>query len=143
MGPMPRRPLSIGRRSREHGAVLQHADRRQLERDGWRTTLEYRENHRRGREGRLLQVTAVWHAEAERDPLDRSGRRGVEVISASAGNVEAVWTRLRLAAELVDVRAVDPPPSPTVGGTVGDAVGAAELDVRERAELVLARGGRH
>lgn len=100
---MPRRALPIVRRDRQHGAVRQ-PDRRDLERNGWRTTLEYRENHRRGRDGRLLAVTAVWCAEAERDPVARRDGRGVDVISASAGSVEGVWARLRLEAELADVR---------------------------------------
>jgi hypothetical protein len=110
-GGMPRRTPSI-RRHRRHGAVLRHVDRRDLELDGWRTTLEYRENHRRGRDGRLLEVREMWHAEAERwagsdrrlvDPVG-GDRRRVEVIAATADSVEAAWARLRLEAELADVR---------------------------------------
>jgi hypothetical protein len=44
---------------RAHGAA-QHVDRRELEHDGWRTTLEYRENHVRARDGRLTQLQVVW-----------------------------------------------------------------------------------
>jgi hypothetical protein len=109
--------------------VLQQQDRRDLERAGWRTTLDYRENHRRGRDGQLLQVTAVWHAEAERAP---GGRRGpttgaTTVIWAEAGSVDAAWARLRLEAELAGIRAdpgrpaesptVPPPVSPTEAAT--------------------------
>ena len=46
--------------------MLAPADRRTLERAGWRTTLDYRENHVRGLDGRLLHVEPVWTAEAER-----------------------------------------------------------------------------
>ena len=53
-------------RARRHGAVLQPAPRRALERAGWRTTLEFRENHVRSLDGRLLRVEPVWVAEAER-----------------------------------------------------------------------------
>ena len=58
-------------RQRQHGAVLQQSDRRELERIGWRTTLEFRENNTRGRDGRLLQVEEIWHAEAERELMAR------------------------------------------------------------------------
>ncbi|MCU1500689.1 MAG: hypothetical protein JWM12_43 [Ilumatobacteraceae bacterium] len=51
---------------RRHGTVLEPDDRRHLERAGWRTTLDYRENHVRSRSGQLLEVVAVWTAEAER-----------------------------------------------------------------------------
>ena len=53
-------------RPRRHGMVLAPEDRRLLERTGWRTTLDYRENHVRGRDGRLLEVVPSWTAEAER-----------------------------------------------------------------------------
>jgi hypothetical protein len=102
------------RRERQHGAVLQQYDRRDLERAGWRTTLDYRENLIRGRDGRLLQVEPVWHAEAERsEPARRVGApvpggeravRGVDFITATAETVDAVWSRLRVEAELADVR---------------------------------------
>jgi len=106
---MARRPALPIRRHRQHGAVLQQPDRRHLERAGWRTTLEYRENHRRGGDGRLLAVTAVWRAEAERTPQSRGvdGDGGPAVVWAEAGSVDAVWARLRLEAELAAIR-VDP-----------------------------------
>jgi hypothetical protein len=104
------------RRERQHGAVLQQHDRRDLERAGWRTTLDYRENLVRGRDGRLLQVEPVWHAEAERsdrgrwsdahDVIEGSERpqRGLDFITATAETVDAVWARLRVEAELADIR---------------------------------------
>jgi hypothetical protein len=89
-------PLAI---RREHGSV-QHRDRRELERDGWRTTLDYRENHVRGRDGRLRQLHVAWHAEGER--LLADGR--TVVIAATAMTVDRVWSRLRMEAELADLR---------------------------------------
>ena len=92
-------PRQRRQRQRQHGAVLQQADRRDLERAGWRTTLEFRENNLRGRDGRLLQVEEIWHAEAERD-----GPHGVGFIHATAEAVDEVWSKLRRQAELADVR---------------------------------------
>jgi hypothetical protein len=95
------------RRERRHGAVLDQVDRRALERAGWRTTLEFRENNIRARDGLLLQVETIWHAEAERDrtgAFDRSDDRGVDLIVATAESLDAVWSKLRLEAELADVR---------------------------------------
>jgi hypothetical protein len=93
-------------RQRQHGAILQQADRRELERAGWRTTLEFRENNVRGRDGRLLQVEEIWHAEAERDASTRTGR-GVDVIHATAESVDEAWSKLRRQAELADIRRTD------------------------------------
>ena len=101
--PTPRQRLL---RQRQHGAILQQADRRELERAGWRTTLEFRENNLRGRDGRLLQVEEIWHAEAERD-RDHSARQlasGVDFVHATAESVDEVWAKLRRQAELADVR---------------------------------------
>ena len=101
--PTPRQRLL---RQRQHGAILQQPDRRELERAGWRTTLEFRENNMRGRDGRLLQVEEIWHAEAEREPSN--GRdRGVDFIHATAESVDEVWSKLRRRAELADVRRAD------------------------------------
>lgn len=80
--------LSPGRRARQHGAVLQPADRRALERDGWRTTLDYRENHVRGLDGRLLRIEPIWTAEAER----YDGH--VVVASAMGSSVDEAWANL-------------------------------------------------
>jgi hypothetical protein len=98
--PTPRHRLL---RQRQHGAILQQADRRELERAGWRTTLEFRENNVRGRNGRLLQVEEIWHAEAERDPAHRVVR-GVDFVHATAESIDEVWAKLRRQAELADVR---------------------------------------
>ena len=98
--PTPRQRLM---RLRQHGATLQQADRRELERAGWRTTLEFRENNVRARDGRLLQVEEIWHAEAERDPAQR-GAHGVDFVHATAESVDEVWSKLRRQAELADVR---------------------------------------
>jgi hypothetical protein len=102
--PSPRQRLL---RQRQHGAILQQVDRRELERAGWRTTLEFRENNVRGRDGRLLQVEEIWHAEAERDGGARVGRAvvgGVDFVYATAATVDEVWAKLRRRAELADVR---------------------------------------
>jgi hypothetical protein len=95
------------RRERQHGAVIQQHDRRDLERAGWRTTLDYRENLIRARDGRLLQVEPVWHAEAERSDHGTRSERGIDFITATAESVDAVWSRLRIEAELADVRRPD------------------------------------
>jgi hypothetical protein len=74
---------------RRHGVTLEPADRRALERAGWRTTLEYRENHVRGRDGRLLEVEESWTAEAER--FDGA----FQVIAAEGATAEEAWAVLR------------------------------------------------
>ena len=107
MAPMVARALPTPRqrlmRQRQHGAILQQADRRELERAGWRTTLEFRENNLRGRDGRLLQVEEIWHAEAERG-ASRGDDRGVDFVHATAESVDEVWSKLRRQAELADVK---------------------------------------
>lgn len=77
------------RRPRRHGVVLEPVDRRALERAGWRTTLDYRENHVRGRDGKLLEVVPVWTVEAER--FDGS----LVVASASGPTADDAWAALR------------------------------------------------
>ena len=69
--------------------MVQPDDRRALERAGWRTTLDYRENHIRGRDGRLLEVVPSWTAEAERFQGD------LEVATAMGGSAEEAWEHLR------------------------------------------------
>jgi len=125
---MPRRTLrtaptgkSAVRSHRRHGTSPRQVDRRMLELDGWRTTLEYRENHRRGRDGRLLAVSALWCAEAERTQAPRptrdgTARRGIDVISATADTADGAWSRLRLEAELADVRLAQDRADGRVGG---------------------------
>jgi hypothetical protein len=76
-------------RRRRHGVRLEPADRRALERAGWRTTLEYRENHVRGRDGTLLEVVPAWTAEAERYD------GGFTFASASGTTVEEAWALVR------------------------------------------------
>ena len=73
--------------------ILQPADRRALERAGWRTTLDYREDHVRSRDGQLLEVVPTWIAEAERFDGD------VVVASASGPTVEDAWAQLRVDVE--------------------------------------------
>ena len=76
-------------RPRRHGECIEPVDRRALERAGWRTMMDYRENHVRGRDGRLLEVQAVWVAEAERfDGM-------MVVASATGSNIEEAWAALR------------------------------------------------
>jgi len=74
-------------RERRHG-LLQPRPRRLLERAGWRTTLDFRENHVRGMDGRLLRVEPVWIAEAE-----RFGDH-VEVAVAEGSSADEAWSRL-------------------------------------------------
>lgn len=80
-------------RLRRHGHILEPADRRALERAGWRTTLDYHENHLRARDGRLLEVVPAWTAEAER--FDGQ----LAVASASGATVDEAWANLRVEVE--------------------------------------------
>lgn len=80
--------LSPVHRARQHGAVLRPSERRDLERAGWRTTLDYRENHVRGLDGRLLRVEPVWTAEAERYDGE------IVVASATGATADAAWANL-------------------------------------------------
>ena len=72
------------RRQRHHGS-RQPFDRWELERAGWRTTLEFRENHARLDDGQLIDVEPFWVAEAERDGI---------VICATARSESRAWSRL-------------------------------------------------
>ncbi|MGA9276337.1 hypothetical protein [Ilumatobacter sp.] len=83
-------------RSRRHG-VSETADRIVLEADGWRTTLDYRENHRRDVNGALEGVEACWRAEAERTRSD--GR--LQVLAVIGPSPARVWRRLRMEAEVL------------------------------------------
>ena len=51
--------------------------------------LDYRENHVRGRDGRLVEVEATWIAEAER--FDGT----MVVASAIGASVDEAWAALR------------------------------------------------
>jgi hypothetical protein len=89
-------PVSTGilrptQRARRHGAVLQPAERRELERAGWRTTLDYRENHVRSLDGRLLRIEPVWTAVAERY------EGNVSVASADGATADEAWQNLWIA----------------------------------------------
>jgi hypothetical protein len=90
--------LTAGRRERRHGVVLQPTSRRALERSGWRTTLDFRENHVRGGDGRLLRVEGVWLAEAERYDGELS------VASAEGSTADEAWDRLATAVDNSEVR---------------------------------------
>jgi hypothetical protein len=79
--------------------VRQPFDRRELERHGWRTTIEYRENLVRSFSGRLLHVDAEWRAEAER--VDAAGR--ISVVQSVGKTPAAAWSRLRTEADLTEV----------------------------------------
>jgi hypothetical protein len=81
--------LRTARRPRRHGVLVEPADRRVLERAGWRTTLDYHENHLRARDGRLLEIAPTWTAEAERYDGEFA------VASATGATVEDAWARLR------------------------------------------------
>jgi hypothetical protein len=99
MGMSMRQPGGYPRR---HGPVVEPEDRRQLERAGWRTTIDYRENHVRGRNGQLLEVEPVWTAEAERFDGQLS------MASAVAATAEAAWRVLRDEVEAHHIRTTHP-----------------------------------
>jgi hypothetical protein len=90
-----RQPMQHPRR---HGRCLEPVDRRLLERAGWRTTLDYRENHVRARNGQLVDVQPVWTAEAER--FDGA----LMVASATGFTEEDAWAALRVKVDMADVR---------------------------------------
>ena len=75
---------------RRHRPRLAQADRRALERAGWRTLLDYREDHVRDEHGMLLGVVPTWVAEAE---------RGDDLVSVTAGRPDLVWAGLRRLAD--------------------------------------------
>jgi hypothetical protein len=76
-------------RPRRHRECIEPADRRALERAGWRTMMDYRENHVRSRDGRLVEVEAVWIAEAERfDGMMLSA-------TAKGPTIDDAWAALR------------------------------------------------
>ena len=86
--------------------TVDHPDRRALECAGWRTLLDYRENHVRDDEGTLLAVVPRWTAEAERlDDADRAER--IVVASATASSREEVWAKLRRATTVAGLRPYD------------------------------------
>jgi len=90
-------------RARQHGEVVEQADRRALERAGWRTFLSYRENHVRGWDGTLLAVTPVWVAEAER--AERAASARSVALQVSGTTIDEAWALLRARAADADRRA--------------------------------------
>lgn len=80
-------------RLRRHRSTLQQLNRRALERAGWRTTLEFRENHVRLGSGQLVDVEPFWVAEAE---------RGGVVISVAARSESRAWSRLHAQSQVGD-----------------------------------------
>lgn len=86
--------------------AVDHPDRRWLECAGWRTLLDYRENHVRDDEGTLLAVVPRWTAEAEwLDVVSRPER--VVVASATASSLDEAWARLRRATSIAGLRPYD------------------------------------
>jgi hypothetical protein len=80
-------------------APIPHNDRRTLELAGWRTLLEYRENHVRDQDGTLLAVLPQWTGEAERDNAAGRGsgraiRSAAQVLTVTADDPAAVWAHL-------------------------------------------------
>ncbi|MGB3737154.1 MAG: hypothetical protein WA964_19525 [Ilumatobacter sp.] len=86
---------------RRRHAQRQPFDRRELERRGWRTTLDYQENHERDDSGVLGAVTALWRAEGEWTDEDGAVIALVSIASSPA----AAWRRLRVAADSTRTRA--------------------------------------
>lgn len=76
-----------------------HPTRRLLEQAGWRTMLDYRENHIRHEDGTLIEVLPRWTAEAE-----WCGGRRV-VATATAASIDDAWTELQSAIDSSDVTA--------------------------------------
>lgn len=74
--------------------AVEHHDRHALERAGWRTLLEFRENVVRDRDGALVAVDPLWVGEAERHGC-ASRRTRVVVATASGPTPDAVWAELR------------------------------------------------
>ena len=99
-------PLGLGVPRRQHGAG-QPGDRAELERAGWRTTLEFRENVVRARGGRLQHVIELWRAEAER--VGDDGR--TIVVAAEAMSAATAWSRLRREADLARLARRSPRPA--------------------------------
>ena len=79
---------------RRHTSSSPDPDRRALERRGWRTLLDYREDHIRDDDGVLLVVLPRWTAEAEQP----NGR--VVAASVTSHGPGDVWRRVREAARV-------------------------------------------
>ena len=117
MGPWPARSSDV---AAVHRTALRQLDRDALECQGWRTTLEFRENLVRSDAGQLVGVDSMWLAEAERDTGG-----GLVVLSACARSESRVWAKL-----LADARSSDrtdpfAPPSRSAAASSTGAGGAA------------------
>lgn len=75
--------------------IRQPFDRRELERSGWRTTIEFRENLVRAHGGQLAHVEVEWRAEGERVCADGE----IQVVTAVGQRPASAWSRLRAAAD--------------------------------------------
>ena len=82
------------RRQRRHGE-LHDRDRRALERAGWRTLLDYRENHVRDADGTLLHVEPQWTAEAERIEQRPGAAASTVVTTVTARSRVEAWSLLK------------------------------------------------
>lgn len=102
---------SATRRRRHHRSSLRQLDRSALEGAGWRTTLEFRENHVRSTNGRLVEIDTWWVAEAERERPTHDAplidATAAVVVTASARSESRAWARLLAAAQSVDDRGHD------------------------------------
>lgn len=76
------------RAGRQHGPVIGPPARRHLEREGWRTSIEFCEQHHRSLSGQLLRIDEIWTAQAER--FDGSVARAV----AQGHDPDAAWDAL-------------------------------------------------
>jgi hypothetical protein len=85
--------------------TVDQPDRRALECSGWRTMLDYAENHVRATDGTLLAVIPRWTAEAER--IDSAHAVNPVVASATAPTRHEAWAQLRIAAAAVGLRPYD------------------------------------
>ena len=82
--------------------IVDQPDRRALECSGWRTMLDYTENHLRATDGTLLAVVPRWTAEAERAEATRT-----RVASVTATTRDEAWAQLRQATRVADLRPYD------------------------------------
>jgi hypothetical protein len=76
------------------GSSTGHRDRHALERAGWRTLLEFRENLVRDHDGALIAVEPQWVGEAERHGCAARRTRAL-VATATGPTPDAVWAELR------------------------------------------------
>lgn len=89
--------IDLAPHRRRHRVEIEERDRRLLERAGWRTLLDYRENHVRRPDGTLLHVVPQWTAEAERiEHHDGAARTLVATVTACSR--DEAWALLRRAA---------------------------------------------